>query len=190
VFTVELIKTAPITGSGPLVAGQYSSYHLSSDPGHPVMTTWVTGHGITIVSSSCEVDAGSKNIPVNFDDVPQGSFHGVGSTAVERKFTINLQCQQSSNIVTLQIDGTADPSNSPGVLQITQGARSAKGVGIQVLDELHRPVVYGSNSIGGFRNSDGPNLVQVPFFARYYQTESVITPGEANAIATFTIRYQ
>jgi type 1 fimbria pilin len=190
-FTVELIKTATVTGSGPLVAGQYSSYHLMSDPSHPLLTTWVQGQGITIVSPSCDVDVGSQNIAVNFGSVPQSSFGGVGTTAAaaSRHFTISLQCQQSPGNVFVRLDGTTDPSNSPGVLQITQGAQSAKGVGIQVLDPADQPVVYGNNISAGSSPS-GPSTLQVPFTARYYQTGSTITPGEANGTATFTIQYQ
>lgn len=188
-FTVELIKTAMITGSGPLVAGQYSSYHLATNPSHPLLTTWVQGQGITIVSPSCMVDVGSQNIAVNFGSVPQGSFSGIGTTAASRAFTISLQCQQSPGNVFVRLDGTTDPSNSPGVLQITQGAQSARGVGIQVLDPANQAVVYGSNISAGSSPS-GPSTLQVPFTARYYQTGSVITPGAANGTATFTIQYQ
>jgi type 1 fimbria pilin len=189
-FIVELVKTAPTTGSGPLVAGQYSSYFLGSDPGHPLLTTWVEGEGITIVSPSCSVDAGSKNIAVNFGDVPQAQFHGVGTTAAERDFTISLQCQQSPGNVYVRLDATPDPSNSPGVLQITQGGQAATGVGIQLLDARNsQPVSYGGNLDAGSR-PDSPGTLQVPFKARYYQTGGAVGPGEADGIATFTIQYQ
>ncbi len=189
-FTVELIKTAPTTGSGPLVAGQYSSYHLGSDPAHPLLTTWVQGEGITIVSPSCTVDAGSKNIAVNFGSVPQSSFGGVGTTAASRDFTISLQCQRSPGNVLVRLDATADPSSSPGVMQISQTAGRAQGVGIQLLDKRNgQPVVYGGNINSG-NSAGGPGTLQVPFTARYYQTESGIVPGEADGIATFTIEYQ
>lgn len=189
-FIVELIKTAPTTGSGPLVAGQYSSYYLGSDPSHPILTTWVEGEGITIVSPSCSVDAGSKNIAVNFGNVSQSSFNGVGSTAAERDFTISLQCQQSPGSVFVRLDATADPSGSPGVLQVTQGSQAAKGVGIQLLDaRSNQPVNYGGNISAGSSPS-GPSTLQVPFKARYYQTGSTLSPGVADGIATFTIQYQ
>ncbi|WP_157510876.1 fimbrial protein [Frateuria sp. Soil773] len=189
-FVVELIKTAPVTGSGPLVAGQYSSYHLASDPSHPLLTTWVRGEGITIISPSCLVDAGSKNIAVKFGSVPQSSFGGVGTTAAERDFTISLQCQQSPGNIFVRLDATADPSNSPGVLQITQGPQAAKGVGIQVLDARDsRPVSYGG-SISAGSSPVGANTLRVPFKARYYQTGSAVAPGDANGTATFTIQYQ
>lgn len=189
-FIVELVKTAPTTGSGPLVAGQYSSYHLASDPAHPLLTTWVEGEGITIVSPSCSVDAGSKNIAVNFGNVPQAQFHGVGTTAAERDFTISLQCQQSPGSVYVRMDATPDPSNSPGVLQITQGSQAAQGVGIQLLDARDgQPVSYGSD-IGAGSSPAGPGTLQVPFKARYYQTGSTVAAGVADGIATFTIDYQ
>lgn len=189
-FTVELIKTAPTTGSGPLVAGQYSSYHLGSNPAHPLLTTWVQGEGITIVSPSCTVDAGSKNIAVNFGSVPQSSFDGVGTTAAPRDFTISLQCQRSPGSVFVRLDATADPSNSPGVMQITQAAGRAQGVGIQVLDKRNsQPVTYGGNISAG-NSAGGASTLQVPFTARYYQTGGSIVPGDANGIATFTIEYQ
>jgi len=189
-FTVELIKTAATTGSGPLVAGQYSSYYLGSDPSDPILTTWVQGEGITIISPSCSVDAGSKNIAVNFGQVAQSSFSGVGSTAAERDFTISLQCRQSPGSVYVRLDATADPSNSPGVLQISQGSQAAGGVGIQLLDaRTNQPVSYGSNISAG-SSPTGASTLQIPFKARYYQTGATVTPGQADGIATFTIQYQ
>ena len=43
-----------------------------------------------------EVQAGSRNIPVDFGSVPNDSFTGVGSRAVDRDFNINLRCQGSN----------------------------------------------------------------------------------------------
>jgi len=95
-FTVELIKTATKTGSGQLASGTYTSYKGNGD-NKSAITSILSGSGITIITPSCTVDAGSQNIPVNFGDVGKKRFTGVGSTAGERQFNIKLNCQRGEN---------------------------------------------------------------------------------------------
>lgn len=61
-FQVELIKTATTTGSGPIAsAGPFTTYYADgSGISRPILTSSLSGIGITIVTSTCEVDAGSK----------------------------------------------------------------------------------------------------------------------------------
>ena len=190
-FRVELIKTAATTGSGAFAAGEYTSYYLNgTGPSRPMLTSVLSGNGITIVSPSCMVDAGSLNIPVDFGSVPKSTFTGVGSTAAERNFAINLTCQQSPGNVLISLDpNTGGSTSSPGVLAIATGAGAATGVGIQLLDARNdQPVTYGVGIPAGNRiSSAGP--LSVPFKARYYQTQTTVTPGTANSTATFTIQY-
>lgn len=188
-FTVELIKTASQTGNGPLAAGVYTTYVTDGD-GRSALTSYLSGYGITIVTPSCTVDAGSKNVLVNFGSVARKSFNGVGSTAGDHSFNIKLNCKRGVNMqntILLKMQATADPSGSPGVTRLTQGVGVATGVGIQMLDKSSKPVVFGAAT------KVGPSAdIQyvVPYTARYYQTAANMTPGKANGTATFTIEYQ
>jgi type 1 fimbria pilin len=196
-FKVELFKTAPVTGNGKIgPEGSYTEYYSlfidTANPRKSVLTTVLGGVGITMVTPSCTVDLGSKNIPVNFGKVPQSDFKGKGTTTGDRKFNIKLNCKpgvHEENKVYLQMDATQDPSNEQGVLKITQaGSLTATGVGIQVLDDRSGvPVTYGAELAVG-PSKDGPYVL--PYTARYFQTGDKVTPGRANGTATFTLKYK
>ncbi len=189
-FVVELYKIAPVTGSGPLVSGIYTTY--SGDRGGSAVTTRVDGDAITIVTPSCLVDTGSKNIPVVFGKVPQSDFKGRGTTAAERNFNIRLKCNAgvgTQNTVYLRMDATPDPAGDAGVLRISQasGSATATGVGIQIIDGQKVPVKYGDDALVG-PSKDGDYVL--PYTARYFQTGNTVTPGQANGMATFTLDYK
>ncbi|HWW05413.1 fimbrial protein [Collimonas sp.] len=188
-FTVELIKTATKTGSGQLASGTYTTYKGNGD-NISAITSILSGSGITIITPSCTVDAGSQNIPVNLGDVGKRGFKGVGSTAGERSFNIKLNCQRgenAQNTIMLKMSATADPSSQPGVLKLKQVANMATGVGIQILDKGGQPVIFGTPVVVG-PSADIQYIV--PFSARYYQTSETMKAGPANGEATFTVEYQ
>ncbi|MES2251916.1 MAG: fimbrial protein [Pseudomonadota bacterium] len=189
-FQVELFKTAPVTGNGPLAQGTYTRYYSVADT-QSVLTTNLLGEGITIITPSCSVDLGSRNILVQFGKVPKDGFKGRGSTTAERKFSIKLNCkagQNAQNTVYLRMDAPQDPSNEQGVLQPTRGAPNlATGVGIQVIDEKNMPVKFGEETlVGTSRNGD----YVLNYTARYFQTGNQVTPGRADGTATFSIDYK
>lgn len=193
-FQVELIKTAPITGNGPLAHGIYTRYYGDDGPAYSVLTTQLLGTGTTIITPSCTVDAGSRNIPVRFGKVPLTSFSARGSPAAnyDQNFNITLNCGAGANMrntVYLRMDATQDPSNQPGVLQITQGGTNvASGVGIQILDNnAAAPVTFGDDALVG-QSKDGAYVL--PYTARYFQTGSRVTTGRADGTATFTLNYK
>jgi len=189
-FQVELFKIAAVTGNGPLSQGTYTQYYSLAD-GRSVLTTNLLGEGITILTPSCSVDVGSRNISVEFGKVPQGNFKGRGSTTGDRKFNIKLNCkagQNAQNTVYLRMDAAPDPSNEQGVLRITQaGTGTATGVGIQVVDMQSLPVKFGDNMRIG-PSKDGDYVLS--YTARYYQNADKVTPGRADGTATFTLDYK
>ncbi|MGJ7509673.1 fimbrial protein [Variovorax sp. GT1P44] len=192
-FRVELIKTAPITGNGPLAHGVYTRFYGDDGPAYSILTTVLSGAGINIVTPSCTVDAGTRNIPVQFGKVPISSFKGMASPAIgyEKNFNIRLNCSAGLNMpntVYLRMDAQRDPTNLPGVLQITQGGKDiAGGVGIQVLDKMGLPVQFGDDGLVGL-SKDGVYLL--PYTARYFQTGNQVTAGRADGMATFTLDYK
>ncbi|MNK77829.1 Fimbria adhesin protein precursor [compost metagenome] len=195
-FQVELFKTGIFTGSGPLAQGVYTRYYSPAD-NKSVLTTTLLGDGITIITPSCSVDLGSRNIPVAFGKVPASAFQGKGSTAAERHFNIRLNCKAGTgvrNTVYLRMGSPQVPwSRQDGVLQIKSGTAGtvATGVGIQVLDQRGQPVKFsgddGDDILVG-QSKDGAYVI--PFIGRYYQTANKITPGRADGTATFDIEYK
>lgn len=187
-YLVELIKTEAVTGSGPLTSGEVGRSRFDSST--PYASIFIPANGVTVVTPSCTVDTGSRNILVQLGKVPTKSFSGVGSTAGARPFNIKLNCSagvEAANTVFLRMDATADPSGQQGVLQVTQGGGMATGVGIQVLDGSSTGVRFGEDALVG-PSKDGSYVV--PFTARYFQTAPTITAGPANGMATFSLNYK
>lgn len=192
-FTVEVIKIGPETGSGSLAAGLYTTYYPDgSGPSRPMLTTHLTANAITIVSSACFVDAGSRNIAVNFDSMYRGRFTGVGSTHQTREFDVQLTCSGPSagrDVVKLSFDYTPDPANVPGVIRLDGGAGSASGVGIQLLTANGEPIRQQQPLTVATLDTPDLRTVTVPLQARYYQTAPAVQAGDTQARATFTIEY-
>lgn len=190
-FQVELIKTGPVTGNGPLAAGTYTRYYGDGDPSMSAITTFLNGNGITIITPSCTVDTGSRNISVPLGKVARNRFEGVGTTAGDKPFKIQLNCQpgqNAQNVIYLRMDAQQDPATiAPGVLKITGGTGIAGGVGIQVLDAKAAPVTFGGDVLVG-PSKDGAYVL--PYTARYYQTGGTVTVGRADGTATFTLSYK
>jgi len=195
-FRVEVIKIAPAPGSGSLAAGRYTNYYMDgSGPGRPMLTSSLSANAITIISSACQVDAGSRNIAVNFGTTSAASFKGPGSTLNEQDFAIQLHCAgptMGQDLVRLSFAYTPDASGAPGVIQVDNDAEAATGVGIQLLDRRDNGAINNGETVDlGFVVAGDPSQVlNLPLKARYYQTGPVVRAGRTRALATFTIEYR
>ncbi|MBH1635265.1 fimbrial protein [Stenotrophomonas maltophilia] len=199
-FRVELIKTAAQTGSGIIAPnGRFTTYYYDGDgAGRPVLTSTFKGSGTTVVSPTCEVQAGSRNIAVDFGSVANTTFTGVGSRAVDRDFEIRLNCQGSNvaayqSKIGIRLDADQDSSNMPGVLKLSAATNSATRIGIQMVQRdgsTEREVRFGQTiSVG--TTTTGTSVMSLPLRARYVQTQAgTVGAGTANGQATFTIQYE
>lgn len=195
-FRVEVIKIAPATGSGSLAAGRYTNYYMDgTGPGRPMLTSSLSANAITIVSSSCQVDAGSRNIAVDFGTTAAASFGGQGSTLNERSFGIQLRCSgptMGQDQVDLSFAYTPDAGGAPGVIKVDEGSGAASGVGIQMLDRRNNQAIANGAqvAVGAVNAGERDKVLDLPLKARYYQTGPVVRPGQVRARATFTIEYR
>ncbi len=198
-FRVELIKTAQATGSGPIApSGRFTTYYLDGDgPIKPVLVSTFRGTGTTVVSATCAVQAGSRNIVVAFGAVPASTFTGVGSRADNRDFDIRLDCQggnlaQYQSLIGIRLDALQDSSSLPGVLPVTAAANAAAGVGIELVRRVgatESPLRF-AEAISLGSTVVGASTLSLPLRARYIQTRAGrVTPGRADGAATFTIQY-
>ncbi|CUR46686.1 Fimbrial adhesin [Alloalcanivorax xenomutans] len=192
-FRVEIIKIAEQTGSGTLVSGRYTRYYGDgTGASRPILTSTLDASAITIVSSACEVDMGSRNIAVDFGTVSRSIFAGVGSTNTEREFQVGLSCvgpSHGQDTVKLSFGYTPDPSGAAGVIKIDGGTEAASGVGIQLLDNRTSSPIANGERVELGTVTPGDHQFQLPLKARYYQTAPTVNGGETRAIATFTIEY-
>jgi len=183
-YQLQLVKVAQTTGSGPVTSGTLTRALIV---GQTNILEYAIASG-TVQTVACSVT--NSNITVNMGTAKNTDFSGPGSTSGDADFSIALNCDASANI-NMRIDagsaGAADASN--GILNLDNAGKAdnASGVGVQVLFN-NAPVALGSRMVVGRPTADGPYAV--PLKARYYQTQPAVTPGKANANATFTMTYQ
>lgn len=148
-----------------------------------MLTSTFKESGTTVVSATCQVQAGSRNIVVDF-----------GSRAVDRDFDIQLTCQGSKlalyqSAVGIRLDAAQDSSNRPGVLALTAGANRATRIGIEVVQRdgtAERELRFGE-AVNLGRTVVGNSTLTLPPRARYIQT---VAGAVGAGTATFTIEYK
>ena len=184
---IQFYKTAQTTGTGTVSARQVSAFILRNNQQSwslPESAVSIAAFNVTTVA--CTV--GNAALSVSMGAVEKRAFSGPGTwpgDANTRSFTIPLNCNAGTR-VSLQVDGSAQNATQ-GVLNLAGGADSATGVGIQLLYN-NAPLPLSTVISTGTAASEG--TYSIPLQARYYQTGSDITPGVANASATFTLVYQ
>lgn len=199
-FVVEIIKTAPNTGSGALAPGPYSSYRFTNNRTRPWLTSAVYGDTITIASSSCEIQ-GNINKTVQLPTVNKTNFQGIGSTIGEQAFDLSILCnggtspagfEETSNI-SLNFDYTA-AANTVNVIENSAPiAERATGVAVQLVsnyNNVNKVIAKNEKIALGSLTSNQSIQHNIPLAARYYQTGPVVTPGSVRSVATVTIQYQ
>lgn len=189
IVRLQLVKTAARVGNGPVDPVPVARVDSGAGPSQPYMVVQLGD--VRILAPSCQVAVGSKNQTVNMGQEYRNRFRGVGSTTANKDFQVVVNCQASpngiENTVSLTMDATPDPSNTPGVLSTDGGPGTATGVGIQVLDGNGQPVAFGQPRELGL-SKDGDYVV--PFKARYYQVANGLGGGKANGRATVTLSYK
>lgn len=142
----------------------------------------------SIQGNTCEVSPDSKNQDVDMGVVNARNFKATGSVSAAVKFTIGLEnCAAAASAATFTFTGSADSSNT-SLLQLTPGTGSATGLGLAILDDSRALIPLGSASKAYPIQSGAPSVVMT-FYAQYQSTTATITPGDANASATFTLSY-
>lgn len=185
---VELIKTAPTISTGTLQTGMLAQQVYYTDPAKKV-TGWtlnLTGNN-TVQQVACSVTNTVINVPMG--EVNNIDFRGSGSSAGEKAFTIPLNCDAGTKVnVTLEAGSSGSFDASQGIVNLDSSASvAATGIGLQMLFNS-TPVVLGEMLSIGTATSQGN--FSIPLTARYIQIGSEITPGTANATATFTMTYK
>lgn len=179
----ELIKTGNIA-DGVLDAGTLARVSIVGDFYFANLVLIGTN---TVRTESCTVT--TPAVDVILDKHDKKEFSGIGSGSAWKEFNIELTCQQGARI-NIRIDALADlDTNVAGVIKLDNDAISARGVGVQVrYRKDESPVNLGLEKYYQISSTGGSEQIQLQ--ARYYQTLETITPGKANATATFTLSYK
>ncbi len=136
----------------------------------------------------------AKDQTVALPTVAVTAFNGVNSTAGEKEFSWNLNCQGGAKVYA-SLQDTNNASNTGTHLKNTA---AATGVGVQILKASgSSPLSFGSAN--RFHLFDDPNTGNygsgsyghnVKFKARYVQTAADVAGGTVAAKATITFDYQ
>lgn len=178
----QLYVTGPVS-SGKLESGTYGETGTTQKGN--LITFSVTGGDI----KGIDCNLSNNSAEVSFGSMPQNQFTGVGSTSESKNFDIGLTCTGKANIsVTLEATQNAETSDN-SVIALTNSGESttASGLGAQI---LYNNTPLKLNQVLPLKTTDGNTLETFTFAARYMQTKSEVTPGDANATATLSITYQ
>lgn len=139
-----------------------------------------------IVAGACGIDANSLNQTVNLGQVPTNLFKAAGDKSSAVPFDIKLtDCDTSiSKNALFTFTGTSN-SVQPKLIA-TVG--SATNVGIRLQSASGEYLDNGAEQKGPVVLSNGNNVVR--FAAMYEATAAGVTPGTADGVANFTVRYQ
>ncbi|MBL5825930.1 fimbrial protein [Serratia fonticola] len=177
-----LQKVGRISQGGVVPGGLLARWRTSDNK----MLLTLNLNSFTVNVLGCAVTTPTVSVPMG--TVHRVQFKGVGSTVGNASFSIGMNCDTAIS-PTVTFSGTPD-SNAPStVLALNNlgGGTTASGVGVQMVYK-GTPVTLNSAVSLGTTTSAG--LLTMDLNARYYQTASVITGGEANATAYFTINYE
>lgn len=180
----ELVKIGSIT-SGPLTNSRVSYLNYSSSPGTYNMSFYVSG---SVTSVACSITTPNVNVPLA--PALSSAFTAVNSTRGDYPFTIGLSCDAGARInASLSFTQNPDTANT-SVIKLTNAGSPgiATGVGIQLL--YSGTPLYNNNNVVLKTSSGGQEFPAGAFTARYFQTKSTVTTGDANATATLNLTYQ
>lgn len=181
---IVFIKTGSIV-SGFLQPGMIS-HQVVADDGGTMREIDLAGGSVTQVACSIK----TPNLVFPLGDVPISSF---GSTIgfipdVSTTQNLGLDCDAGANI-NVSLNGTQNPDSSDAsVLALNNqgGSDVARGVGIQL---LYNDVPLSLNNNIVLKNSPG-GVETFPLKARFIQTQTTVTAGDASTNATLQLTYQ
>jgi len=142
----------------------------------------------TVTTDSCVVNTDSQNMNVPLGDVVTGQFVRAGDTSPGQTFVIKLtDCDEGVKGAMITFSGNTDPDN-PDLLQISQAADSAGGIGVEVIDKNTGDAIALGEATATQGLTAGENTL--PYQLRYKSTQGTVTAGSANAVMYFDIAYQ
>lgn len=142
---------------------------------------------VTWIEESCSVPSQTVELP----STRAGSLTGIGTTAGERSFQIQIDnCPKGFNKVLYRLKpegGTIE--KAPGVLPLSADS-TAKGVKIKVTDNAGAAAAFDTSiSVDAYDKATGGSF-SIPMRVSYVQTEANITPGTVNGAMSVLMEYQ
>jgi type 1 fimbria pilin len=185
-FTLDFVKLSDQVSAGAYTGSPFAFDYVAekgctavTHPANP-FGTYSVGT-LTIVSSGCNVSAGTANQTVTLPPVPASALPTVGATAGKKTFSLVLENCVANTRATMSITGGS--AYGSGVLDQTG---TAQGVGVYLLWNDTTVVLNQQVSLGSVGSSTG---MSIPMTASYYRT-GALTAGTVSAQAIITMSYQ
>ncbi|MBU5412435.1 fimbrial protein [Serratia ureilytica] len=142
----------------------------------------------TLVANSCTVSTSSKHKIVDMGSWSTKQFSATSQKTPPTLFSIKLEnCSATTTGVTTTFNGVADSVDA--TLLAVSGANSAQNIAIAILDKEQSRIPLGQGSkVYGL--SPNASFAVLNFYSQYVATAPFVSPGTANAEATFTLDYQ
>lgn len=143
-----------------------------------------------IVQSTCKVVDADQKKEVYLGKYPTTAFPTSGSTSSAKAFDIRLEKCEAGDY-TLRFDGNT-PAGHPELLAVTGGAA---GVGVEILNASGgvlpiAQTVANPASVNIKTDGENPGTATFKLRARYKSYLDVVTAGQANSTASFSIEYK
>ena len=148
-------------------------------------TVYIVG---TVKSKTCIISPDSENLIVRMSDVATGQFTNQKNNTPWEHFAINLEnCGTGLNNISTHFEGTPNQGNAD-LLSLTGGPGYASGVAIGIYNPDKTLIPLGDES-QLFTLSNNQLTATLDFYARYLADGGAVSPGTANAAATFILTY-
>lgn len=145
-----------------------------------------------ILAATCTVNTGSANQDVDLGVWGADGFGAAGTTQGSIPFSISLgSCDTSLTSTSATFGGTANSDNANLLEVTTTGGTAATGLGIALYEaDGTTPINLGSASTDIPTNGNATSVMN--FVAKYMSTKAAaqVTPGDADAVADFTVNYK
>ncbi|MRS90022.1 type 1 fimbrial protein subunit FimA [Enterobacteriaceae bacterium RIT714] len=165
----------------------------AEDPATPVSVNGGNVHFKgELVNAACAVNTESADQIVNLGQYRTAKFTKIGDTTANIPFNIELNdCDpEVAATASVAFTGQIDPTDKT-LLAVTSGSNdnAAKGVGIEILDSTSATLTPDGATFSAAKALiEGTNTLN--FTARYKATAATTEPGQANADATFVMKYE
>lgn len=184
-MNIAFIKTGTIT-PGSFYSGQIAAYIGNQGGGgwQPEIPLYMGGGNVIVMQQSCDLLTPELN--VSLGDYLTTDFTAINSTTPMKPVHILLNCPSNVRVIT-SVDATADTATrKPGAIKLSSGG--ATGVAVQLLDK--NGLGININQQFDVDTTTDAGVYDFNWKARYLQTRSTVTTGNANATATLALSYE
>lgn len=184
---IQLLRNKYEMANSVAASNQMQFGLFSAGPGDSIARYIHLNTSVTWIEESCSVPSQTVVLP----STRAGSLTGIGTTAGERSFQIQINnCPKGYSKILYRLTpegGTIE--NAPGVLPLSADS-TAKGVKIKVTDNAGAAAAFDTSTAVDDYNKDTGGSFSIPMRVSYVQTEANITPGTVNGAMSVLMEYQ